>query len=91
LEKETILVVEDEELVALSIKDYLENAGYNVPETVSTGEGAVKTALSLRPDIIIMDIRLKGNIDGTDAAEQIRESANIPVIYLTSYSDQQIV
>jgi PAS domain S-box-containing protein len=86
-----ILVVEDERITAEDIKSGLENAGYCVPAMVSTGEDAVEKAGILRPDLVLMDIKLKGKMDGIEAAGQIKLRYNIPVIYLTAYSDEYTV
>ena len=86
-----ILVVEDERITAEDIKSGLENAGYKVPALVSTGEDAIDKAGKLRPDLVLMDIKLKGKMDGIEAAGQIKLRYNIPVIYLTAYSDEYTV
>jgi CheY-like chemotaxis protein len=86
-----ILVVEDERITAEDIKRSLEKAGYNVPAIVSTGEDAVKFSEKYKPDLVLMDIVLEGNIDGIEAAETIRTQFDIPVIYLTAYSDKSTV
>jgi len=86
-----ILVVEDERITAKDIKNSLEKAGYNVPAMVATGEDAIQFTDENRPDLVIMDIKLEGNIDGIDAAETIRSKFSIPVIYLTSYSDKNTI
>jgi len=84
-----ILVVEDESIVAEDIRRNLENLGYVVPAVASSGEDAVKKAEELSPDLVLMDIVLKGEIDGIEAAEQIRSRFDIPVVYLTAYSDEK--
>ena len=86
-----ILVVEDERITAEDIKDSLNNLGYEVSDLVSSGEEAVKKVEELQPDLILMDIRLEGEMDGIDAVEEIREKYDIPVIYLTAYSDNRTV
>ena len=86
-----ILVVEDERITAEYIKSGLECAGYNVPALVSSGEDAIEKAGKLKPDLVLMDIKLKGKMDGIEAAEQIKYLYNIPVIYLTAYSDEYTV
>ena len=86
-----ILVVEDERITAEDIKNSLEKAGYKVPAIVSTGEDAVKFSEKYMPDLVIMDIVLDGKIDGIQAAETIRSKFDIPVIYLTAYSDKSTV
>ncbi len=84
-----ILVVEDESIVAEDIRRNLQNLGYVVPAAASSGEDAIKMAEELSPDLVLMDIVLKGEIDGIEAAEQIRSRFNIPVVYLTAYSDEK--
>ncbi len=82
-----ILVVEDEGIVALEIQNRLTNMGYQVVALASTGETALQKAGALRPDLILMDIRLKGEMDGITAAEQIRAQFDLPLIFLTAYAD----
>ena len=83
-----ILIAEDEVIIAMDIQMRLEKAGYQVVASVDTGEEAVRQALETRPHLALMDIGLKGELDGIAAAGQIRQQLDIPVIYLTSYSDQ---
>lgn len=83
-----ILVVEDERITAEDIKDGLISLGYKVPGVVYSGEDAVIKAGELRPDLVLMDIRLEGEMDGIEAAEEIKKHYDIPVIYLTAYSDE---
>jgi CheY-like chemotaxis protein len=85
--KARIMVVEDEELVALAIKTYLEGAGYDVPLVTPSGEEAVERLASAAPDLVLMDIRLRGKMNGIEAAGAIRDSSRVPVVYLTAYSD----
>ena len=84
-----ILVVEDEHIVAVDIQDRLVRLGYKIAGHVTTGEEAVSKALNLEPDLILMDIMLKNEMDGVEAAERIRQSTDIPVIFLTAYTDTQ--
>jgi PAS domain S-box-containing protein len=84
---EQILVVEDEGIVALDIQSMLEDLGYQVPITVGSGEEALASIAENRPNLVLMDINLDGEIDGVETAEQIRDRYNIPVVYLTAYSD----
>ncbi len=86
--KENILVVEDERIIACDIKDCLEKFGYNVPAIIAYGEKAIETAEEINPDLILMDIMLKGNKNGIEAAEEIITRLNIPVVFLTAYSDE---
>lgn len=85
---EKILVVEDERIVARDIEKRLTKLGYNVVGSVASGEMAVEKATELRPDLILMDIQLKGHLDGIAAAEQIANTCEIPIIYLTAYADE---
>ncbi|MGB3908741.1 MAG: response regulator [Methanomethylovorans sp.] len=84
-----ILVVEDENIVALEIKKRLQKLGYIVPSVASTGEDAISKVEGILPDLVLMDIMLKGEIDGIHAAGEIRKRFNIPVVYLTAYSDEE--
>jgi two-component system, sensor histidine kinase PdtaS len=84
-----ILIVEDEGVTALEIQNNVESWGYNVVGIVSSGEEAIKTALETKPDLIIMDIVLKEEINGIDAAKIIKKSQDLPVIYLTAYGDEK--
>lgn len=86
-----ILVVEDERVTAEDIKSALESVGYRVPAMVHSGKDAVKKVGELHPDLVLMDIHLEGEMDGIEAAGQIREHYGIPVIYLTAYSDSSTV
>lgn len=83
-----ILVVEDEKIVAKDIINTLKRLGYFVTAAVSSGEEAIIKASEAQPDLILMDIRLKGKMDGIEAAEEIRTNYNIPVIYLTANADE---
>lgn len=85
---EKILVVEDEEIVVLDIRSALESSGYVVAATANSGDDAVMKATEVMPDLVLMDIVLKGPIDGIEAAEKIRTLFNIPVIYLTAHTDE---
>lgn len=89
--KSRILVVEDEAIVAMGIKQKLEELGHQVVDIVYTGEDAVQTALETEPDLILVDIVLKGNMDGIEAAAKIRSQLDIPIIYLTAYSDEEVL
>ena len=83
-----ILVVEDEYIVAKDIQNTLKKLGYSVPALVSSGEDAIKKTEEIRPDLVLMDIVLKGILDGVETADQIRSQFNIPVVYLTAYADE---
>ena len=83
----TILVVEDEGIVAQEIKSRLEKSGYSVCAVAHDGRTAIAQAGEMRPDLVLMDIKLKGNMDGIEAAGVIRDRFNLPVVYLTAYTD----
>lgn len=85
----SIMLVEDEIIVAADVKNRLENMGYAVLGIFDTGEEAIQKAGELKPDLVLMDIVLKGEMDGIDAAQKIRELFDIPLIYLTAYSDEK--
>ncbi|MBD2257881.1 ATP-binding protein [Pseudanabaena sp. FACHB-2040] len=85
---EKILVVEDERVVARDIEKRLKNLGYQVPASVASGEAALIKVAELQPDLVLMDIQLRGALDGIATAEQIRADFDIPVIYLTAFADE---
>lgn len=82
-----ILVVEDESIVAEDIRDSLESLGYTITDIADTGKEAIEKAAKYQPNLVLMDIRLKGNMDGVQAAEQIWSLFKIPIVYLTANSD----
>ncbi|MCB0751595.1 MAG: response regulator, partial [Ignavibacteriae bacterium] len=86
-----ILVVEDESIVSLEIQGRLEELGYTVAGAVYSGEDAIASAKELLPDLILMDINLRGNIDGIEAANFIKKALNIPIIYMTAYADEETI
>jgi PAS domain S-box-containing protein len=83
-----ILVVEDEQIVALELKDRLTRMGHSVVGIVTSGEEAIEESRRLRPDLIVMDIRLQGELDGIDAATAIRKELDTAIVYLTAYADE---
>ncbi len=85
--KARILIVEDEGIVALDLQSSLEGLGYDVLASVSSGEEAIEEAERTRPDLVLMDIMLEGDLDGVETAAQIHDRFYIPVIYLTAYAD----
>ena len=86
--KINVLVVEDESIVSKDIQYSLKKLGYNVVGVAATGEKAIELCRDKSPDIILMDIMLKGDINGIEASTIIKESYNIPVIFLTAYADE---
>jgi len=87
MNKYSILIVEDEALIAASLVHALSSLGYTVPEPVATGEDAIRAVKTRKPDLVLMDIKLAGAMDGIEAAEKIRAIADIPIVYLTAYTD----
>lgn len=86
-----ILVVEDERIIALHLRQQLIDLGYDVPQAVATGDEALRGIEAARPDLILMDINLKGRLDGIATAAAIPPDYHIPVIYLTAYSEDATV
>lgn len=86
-----IMIVEDESIVAEDIKYMLTSLGYNVTGIASTSETAIKKATADIPNLILMDIMLKGDIDGVSTAEMIQKDLHIPVVYLTAYTDDHTI
>ncbi|MGC9516083.1 MAG: methanogen output domain 1-containing protein [Methanomicrobiales archaeon] len=84
-----LLVVEDESIVAMDIKHRAEGLGYHVLGIAAAGEEAIEMTQQTKPDLVLMDIVLKGKMDGIQAAQEIRNRFNIPVVYLTAYSDEK--
>src|SRR5689334_22623151 len=84
----SILIVEDDRVVARDIELRLGRLGYAVAGTTRFGKDAVGLADRLRPDLVLMDIRLAGDLDGVAAAQRIRSEAHLPVVYLTAYADE---
>ena len=83
-----ILVVEDESIVALDIQHRLQSLGFTTTPAAATGEEAISKAEELRPDLVLMDIKLRGEMSGIQAAEIIRARFDVPVIFVTAYADE---
>lgn len=86
--KSRILVVEDEMLISMEIQETLARLGFEVAGQAITGEAAIDEAVKKSPDLILMDIRLQGEMDGIEAAASIKEQLGIPIIFLTAHSDK---
>ncbi len=86
-----ILVVEDEAVLRLGTTLHLKSFGFNVVGNFRSGEDAIKQVTDLKPDLVLMDIELAGNIDGIETVRQIQEKIDIPVIYLTVFSDGETI
>lgn len=83
-----ILIVEDERIIAHDLKKDLENFGYSVCGIASSGRDAITLAEDAHPDLVLMDINIKGNIDGVQVAKVMKNRFNLPVIFLTGYADE---
>ncbi len=83
-----VLIVEDDKDTAKLIEKLLKNFGYIVAGIVATGKEAISKSEECKPDIVLMDIQLEGQMDGLETAKKIKLCSNIPVIYLTAYSDE---
>lgn len=86
-----ILIVEDVENVATVLQARLESYGYEVCDVADSGTKAIADALKYNPDVILMDILLKGDINGIEAAQQINRHLSVPIIYLSCVNDQQVL
>jgi PAS domain S-box-containing protein len=87
-ERARILIVEDEQIVSEDLKEVLERNGYTVSGNVASGRAAIEAVRTGKPDLILMDINLNGDIDGIETTTRIHEDSDIPVIYLTSYTSE---
>jgi signal transduction histidine kinase len=85
--KTKILIVEDEAVVALDLRHRLEQLGYTVSGVAGSGVEAISEAGATRPDVVLMDIKLRGAMDGVEVAEELRTRFDLPVVYLTAYAD----
>ena len=88
MSKINVLVVEDESIVSKDIQHSLKKLGYNIVGASATGEKAIELASSERPDVVLMDIMLKGEMNGIEAADRIKKDLSIPIIFLTAYADE---
>jgi len=89
--KTRILIVEDEVLTAMTEEKQLQGLGYEVVGKAATGEDAIRMADEFKPDLILMDIQLRGAMDGIQAAQQIAVNHDIPVVYVTAFADDNII
>ncbi len=86
-----ILIVEDEAIFAMSIKRVLTNSGYHVFKPVSTGEEAVQKAKQEKPDLVILDVLLKGEMDGFEVANHLRSMDDIPIIFMSGLQEDELL
>ncbi|HEY4662019.1 MAG TPA: response regulator, partial [Terriglobales bacterium] len=89
--KRRALIVEDEILIAEELKERLSLLGFSVIAAVDSADEGVAIATRELPDLVLLDIRLKGKKDGVQAAQEIRQKVDLPVVYLTAYSDRLTV
>lgn len=83
-----VLIVEDDMIISMVLERMISKLEHKVIDKVITGKGAIESAKNLNPDLILMDIQLKDEIDGISAMQEIRKSSEVPVIYITGNSDQ---
>jgi PAS domain S-box-containing protein len=88
---ETILIVEDEWILSMNLQNMLKSMGYNVLDPASTGEEAIASVSTHRPDLILMDISLSGQMDGIEASHHIGSISDVPIIFLSSHSEGKII
>jgi PAS domain S-box-containing protein len=88
---ERILIAEDDGIIAARLRNFLTKLGYVVPAVVASGEEAVRQAAERRPELVLMDIRLAGDLDGIEAGGRIRADLGIPLIYMTAYMDDTLL
>jgi len=86
-QNKTVMIVEDDLILNLLYESYLEKLGYDAEGELVYGKTAIEVAQKIKPDLILMDISLEGDIDGITAMEEIRKFSNVPVIYITGNSD----
>lgn len=91
MKKPKILIVEDVGMIANFMGLVLSRHGYHVSDVVASGEDAVDTALKTSPDLVLMDIKIDGMIDGITAAEMIRARSDIPIVYVTAFTDNDVI
>ncbi len=88
MSKGTILLVEDDDIIARVIDWRLKNLGYDVCGRASSSQETMDLIMKIVPDLVLMDINIKGDIDGIETARMIKKRISIPIVYLTSYSDE---
>ena len=88
--KTKVMIVEDEIIIAVDLRNELQNLGYSICSFASSAEKAIKTAEQEKPDVVLMDIRLKGEMDGFEAAREIHSRYGIPTIFMTALPYEHI-
>jgi len=87
--KKNVLIVEDESIVALEISDFVEELGFNVIKIVSSAKKALDAVHLNRLDLVLMDVQIKGDIDGISCSKEIKKIKDIPIIYISAFSDDE--
>lgn len=88
MDRKKVLIVEDEPITAMEMKSTLRKIGYEVVSVVDRGSRAIKIVEDESPEIVLMDVNLKGEKDGIETAKQIRKITEIPIVYVTAYSNE---
>jgi CheY-like chemotaxis protein len=91
MDKGNILIVEDERIIGEYLMLVLANNGYNVTDVVPSGEDAVAAVTTTQPDLVLMDIKIKGEMDGIMAAEKIMQTTDVPVIFVSAYVTDSVI
>ena len=91
MSRETVLIVEDEAIIVAQLQDTLNALGYTALEPVATGEAAIAAVQAQPPDLVLLDIKLAGEMDGITAAGSIQSAADIPIVYLTGYAQDSLL
>ena len=91
MEKPGIIIVEDDFIISLDLQDTLEGRGYKILSIISSGEQAVAQTLELKPDLVIMDVMLRGDLDGIEVAQRIHITENIPILFVSANSDKATI
>ncbi len=86
-----ILVVEDEAITVMALKMELDQAGFHVIGSAASGEETLSAITRERPDVILMDVRLAGSLSGLETAIQIRQTDRVPIVFMTGYSDAELI
>jgi len=84
--RKRILLVEDEEIILADLARTLRKQGYEIAGTAASGEEAIEAAAGTKPDLVLMDVRLQGSINGLEAARRIREASEVPILFITANS-----
>jgi two-component system, response regulator PdtaR len=91
MNRHSVLIAEDEAIIAEDLRLLLRDSGYDVTAVVCTGQEAIERVDEFPPDLLIMDVRLQGNLDGVETAKMIRSSHDMPILYLTAFADDALL